>query len=427
MKDSSRFIWILLLTSAAAAGCSDVGTDDEGASSDAITADGVVVLDAKSTDGADVADDRVTLHTLGDGLRERLAKGRIVVGRRGRGGKNAHGFLRKVRSVTEKDGSVVLLTESATLADAIRQGDAALVTDPLDPYGETKTDGTASIRPQALPSSAESERMRFTHTFDPRTIFTAPNFEARLEPTTTSCTPKFDTALKLRAGKLDELRFVMDDVMTVEASVSATLQGELTQNVQFPLFKNKIPLPPLGIGPIPIEETVDVSVDLACDFSADGTVKALAGVKVDLPFRFGVEYTKGDWHMVAESKGATIAPIGPTIDGSASAKIDCRLVPRLALLFYDVVGPYVAVTPRVVASVKGSFHTAGNDGAASGSWDLTGSIRADAGLTGEITIPGAPKISNLVNNGIQKAQFNLFSAEKTFHGDTDSLKKEEGS
>jgi hypothetical protein len=108
-------------------------------------------------------------------------------------------------------------------------------------------------------------------------------------------------------------------------------------------------------------------------------------------------------------------PVGPTITGSATAMIDCRLVPCVALLFWDVVGPFISITPRVVATVDGSFDSSSNAGP-SGKWNVKGSIRADAGLTGEITIPGVPRLSNMVNDGIARSQFNLFNVEKQWDG-----------
>lgn len=391
-------------------GCGGGDASEDGSSSDAVSTRDAVVLDENATNDAKVLEDRVELPALDAATRARLKVGSVVVGRRGKTADNAHGFLRRVRSVGTEDGRVVLSTSAASLKDVISSGSFEKRSGVVDPYA---TGGEAEGA--SLTQQTHGGGTTFTHTFDARTLLSEGGFEARLEPTKTTCSPFFETAFAIRGFRLDTLRFVMNDRLSISAEVSATARGRFAKSVAIPLFKNTIPLPPQQLGIIPLEETVDVSVDLACDFSAEGSISASAGIKVDLGYRFGIEYADHDWKVVAEADAPTFTPIGPTVHAAASSTIDCKIVPRVALLFYDVVGPYISVTPRLVATASGSLDKDG-DVAASGKWSLTASLRADAGLTGQITVPGAPKLSSLLNDGVQKAQLELFSAEKRWSG-----------
>lgn len=398
-------------------GCRADGEETESSTTNAVTtSEDVVVLESRVTDTATVSDDEIELPSLSADTRARLHAGTVIVGQRGKGTGNPHGFLRKVKTVSARGDEVVLSTEPAKITDAITRGSARTVTDPMDPY---RTYGLASdvgrVKPLAGPNSAN--RPTYTHEFPGRTIFSASGFEARLDPTVTTCTPKFDTALRVTDAKLETLRFVMDDLLAIDVSVSATARGRVERQVAFPLFKNKIPLPPQAIGPIPVVETVDVSVDLACDFVAEGDVTARVGLHAELPYRFGVDYSNNDWQMIAEADQFTLSPVGPTLAGSGGVTADCRIVPRVALLFYDAIGPYISVTPRFTARANGSFTATTSSANAQGDWSLVGSIRADAGLTGDLNIPGAPRLNNFVNSGIQRAQFNLFTRERSWSGE----------
>lgn len=410
---------------ALAMGCVGDGGDahhaDTGAL-EAIEAESAVVIDEEASDVARVLADRIELPRLAKETRDRLKIGAVIVGRRGRSPANPHGFLRRVTKITSDGDGIVVTTSPATLGEAIQQGEVAGKTKPLDPYATSggATDPT-SVKPKADEDGNGSGEtpMRFSHTFDAQTIVSTANFEARVEPTQTACTPTFDTALRLRGAKLDTLRFVMNDQLMIQTELSATARGRFDQNVTVPLFKNKIALPPQQIGPIPVVETVDVSVDLACDFSAEGSATARVGLRADFSYRFGVEYTNDKWHMVADAGELTLAPVGPTIEAQANTRLDCRIIPRVALLFYDVVGPYLSVTPRIVATANATGRYSPNDpnnARPVAQWALTGSLRAEAGLTGTITIPGAPSTSSLINDGIARSQLELFSLEKQWSG-----------
>lgn len=398
-----------------AGGCAVVPTTEEsGASESRITSDDVIVLNAEESDSADVKEQQITFTNLASATEQRFVPGSLIVGRRARTTSSGYGFLRRVVNVSHDDGRVIVSTSAARLTDAVNEGSALVTSDALDPYAPQLQGATPKIRTQAVGDTADGARRHYEHSFDPQPIFTNDNLTVQLDSTKTTCSPKFDTALDIRGARLSQLRFVADDIMTIEASVSATAHAEFSRQVTFPLFRNRIPLPPLWIGPVPVEETVDIAVDLSCDLSASGSMTARAGVKVELAYKFGVDYTNGQWHVVAESNEPTLSPIGPSFEATGTARMDCSVVPRVALLFYDVVGPYLSVSPRLVATANAQ--QAGLGTTPSVNWSLVGSVHADAGLTGTINVPGAPRLSELFNNGIASAQFNLYNAEKRWDG-----------
>jgi hypothetical protein len=91
-------------------------------------------------------------------------------------------------------------------------------------------------------------------------------------------------------------------------------------------------------------------------------------------------------------------PVGPTVSASATATAMCSLTPKVSILLYDVVGPYLSISPAVKA-------TAATD-VSSLTWELDGSLHAELGVDKNPSVPGLGNLFSV--SGLDHANVALY-------------------
>jgi hypothetical protein len=356
-----------------AGGCAEgaAADDDTSAASEAEIASTVVVADARAIASAVVEEGRIRI-PVADGERYRtLAPGAIFVGARGPSGSaNTDGFLRRIEGVTEEDGAIVFTTTPATLTDAVVRGGLRATNGgrSFDDH-DTREQG---IKPLASRRELSSIQIDFADRplFENVDVVETPEGTARfaesirLDRAVLTARPNVDVDLAIRDGKIT--RFVakvegdMDSsikataVVTAEGDVNAATLAALKSRpheVRREIFRSqRIPLPTISVGRVPMSPSVQLAVVLRCDLTFGGPLTANAGVEAKSYVRLGAVYANGAWGEPIKSDFDIRPSFAMDRAGEASAR--CALEAHAELFAYGTSGVSMSVAPYVTFAAQ---------------------------------------------------------------------------
>ena len=171
-----------------------------------------------------------------------------------------YGFLRSVTSVSEQNGQVIVVTEGATLEEAIQQGEINVSKQltPDDIESMTALKGVELVKPAGLIPDNFYFKMKdvvlYDEDGDHNTTYDQIKVDGSLE-----LAPEFDFDFEIRDQKLDELEFIFH----VEETVELEFQVEVYL-VNFELYYEIARLH-LGkivvfVGPVPIVFVIEMPI-----------------------------------------------------------------------------------------------------------------------------------------------------------------------
>lgn len=333
-----RCLLSLSVLAVLASGCSDSESSSPPADIPPVVADNAFVVSASQSDAVAVETDQLVFPAAGnEDLLDRKA-GDVIVGRRSTtaDSKNPYGFLRKVKTIAKAGDTIVVTTEAASLSEAIVQGKTATVV-------------TQNVSPQGMGGLLGGEVSLSGKVLDSPTF----GVKAKVSQGHLKFTPKFDIGMQFGFMSVKEFHAIatgtLDVALALEVSSSMAVSEKFVDLTVFeaPPYV----LPPQFIGPIPIEETVRFSVKLTCDLTDKAQFSIEAGASATSTTSIGARYQNKDWSKVA-TQSFSWQPIGPNLEGKVSGRVRCILKPELALMFYDVAGPFINVGPYVSAGVE---------------------------------------------------------------------------
>gem|GEM_PF-4779807 len=362
----ARALALGTLAAAASAGCAvGVSTGEAPGVGDAQVASAVVVADPRATAAAEVDADHVRLPSAVAERYRAMPAGAIFVGARGSTtGRNPDGFLRRVVSVADEGGALVVTTTPATLTDAIVRG--ALKTS----SGERGIDGEGASEQSIRPLAREQLRGIAVDFSDP-SLFAAVDEvtvgsnrarfveKVRLDRAVMTAKPVVDLDVRIEDGKVS--RFVakvegnLDTSVrahasvTAEGDVDAAILSELRtrrHDVERVIFKSsRIALPTFAVAGVPVSPAVQFTVTLRCSLAFGGALEADAGVEARSYVRLGGIYQDGEWLPPIRST----FDIRPSFDLQRGGEIDarCAIDASAELSAYGVGGVVLGVTPYV--------------------------------------------------------------------------------
>jgi hypothetical protein len=313
---------------------------------------------------------------------------------------NASGFARRVREkpVRKRSGSPAALegwdvyyvaTDHADLADVIPET-------PQDVHyeGPIPADDASSIAD-----------------FSNRELFNKDGVRLFLNTAKVTQTRMVQTTLRMHSRAVEKLAFNLQDELdfTLEATLDGN--GAFQQEVRKTLFTSQFALPVQFVGVVPIAETLKLTIDAHCKVSASGDAKATFGAKVKQRFNIGATFEGGQWTNTSSVEAPHFEAAVPTLTAAGTSTLTCDLTPKFALLFYDVIGPYVSVSPSASLFVMTSGTANPTDGSASAKWKLDAGISGELGLMGNSSLPGMGKISTIT--GLKDVHMPLFEAHTT--------------
>ena len=349
----------------------------------------VHVIEGEAANTVVVENGRLIFPSEGNELIQQRTEGDILVGRRQSTdeGYNPYGFLRKVEAIEVQDDSIIVKTSPATLEDAIEQGEARTMESIPIP---------TRFEDDALPAASVSEDDNLVfpglHTNGSGGLAGGEiNVSGKLlgglggggvsvtvSRGSFNFTPDVDMGIKIKWFKVQEFHLILSGEMAVELAlmVKSTLATSKTWDGTLVPPKTKI-LPPLMIGPVPVEVTMVVSVKGGAELSVSGeqTVEAGAGAKSSV--KLGGIYEKGaGWSKVAENS-FDLYPIGPTIESKTNSSIK-GFVPKVSIgfLIYDTAGPVLSVNPYAKFTLSSTVPCP---------WDIKGGV--EGSLTAQAQVP----------------------------------------
>jgi hypothetical protein len=269
----------------------------------------------------------------------KLAAGTIFVSKGIPGSNNPNGFLRKVVSVRAVEDTFEIATAKASLAD-IRELEDKLVEGegavPLvrgfDPGPNVKGKVLLSKSEVSIRGDTLSEQVIIEDGFI--------HFH-----------PSVKTDLRIKNGKLSHFLLQATGQFDAKLILDIDLKGNLSGET-IPLTAKKtianlatIEMTQM-VGFIPVWESVDVSVEVGCDFQLSGDVHVQTGVEVNVSVSAGAEFVDGRWKSLG---GEPVFKVTPTFDAAVGGAFgaQCSITPTASLLVYDLVGPNLSIGPYV--------------------------------------------------------------------------------
>jgi uncharacterized membrane protein YgcG len=276
-------------------------------------------------------------------------------------------FLRKITAVSAAPTSVALLTSQAALTDVVQQGQLEATLDYAD-----------SNRPSVIPFTGCSGGLFNNGCFNlTAKQLNGDQFTAHVVDGHLDFNPKLDLGVSIGFFTLNEFHAILGGSFDAKIDVAASILARAP--VTGATNETTVASIPASfwqtIGPVPVEETVVLSLILGCKTTWDESISLEAGVQASAALQFGVRYQHGAFSPVA-SQSFQSQLLGPSFSADTSVESKCYVRPRIDILFYDTLGPGFFVDPYVDAKLD--FTTAkwtesiGFEGYAAGSIDLLG-------------------------------------------------------
>jgi hypothetical protein len=338
-----HLIALIVVATCLAGGCGN-SEESQQRAEPPIIAERAFAITGAAADKAVVEPGRLTFPLAGnEGLLDKKP-GDILVGDRQTtpGAKNPYGFIRKVKTVTQQGDQIVVETDFASITDAIQRGHVSQQVD------------FPATTPQGFLSPKDTGGLAGGQIDVTGTVLNAfsGGAKAKVSQGHLAFNPKMDIGIDIDWFKVKEFHAIasgkLDMALAVELTATAAAKGE----VELPVFEAPpYPLPPQFIGPIPVVETLNFSVALVCSLTEQGESSVNVGASSTTSVSLGARYQNGSWSKVA-TESFSWAPIGPDLTGKVGIEIKCALQPELALMFYDVVGPYLSMGPYAAFSLS---------------------------------------------------------------------------
>jgi hypothetical protein len=251
-----------------------------------------------------------------------------------------YGLLAKVDFLSESNGETKIHISSATLEDAIYDGDIVL-SKTLSPNDVINTaalpDGVSLLQ-----SSKALESELFNINFDNVILY---DFDGNHATTSDqiianggiSFSSRFDFMVKIRAFVLKELLF--------KNTLSETANLAISANVAVSLFDKKIEIARIAlpsikmmVGWLPVWITPVLTVDVG--LNGEVSINVVTDITQEATLESGVSYDNGNWNPISDfSNRYDFNP--PSL--SAGCNLQVHAIPQLALMVYGVLGVYGAV------------------------------------------------------------------------------------
>ncbi len=298
-----------------------------------------------------------------------LSPGHIIVGDVTTAAPN--GFLRKVSSVSSAGAQVVVQTASATLEDAIQQGEVQ-VSRTLTPSDVRSANYRKGVSLARAPNAAQQGSFYLQ-------IQNVVLYDADGNPATTNdqilangsvqLSPSLNFNLMVKDWRLQQLIFATTASETSDLKIeSKIVLAQVKREVELARF-NLTPVTVM-IGPVPVV----VAPVLTFNVGVDGSVQVgvSTGVTQNANYTAGLTYANGNWSPVQQlSNSFQYTP--PTL--SAGLDLKGYTGANLSLLLYGITGPY--------ASISAYLELQANP-ATTPWWQLYGGLQVPVGVRIEI-------------------------------------------
>jgi hypothetical protein len=310
------------------------------------TSDRVTVIEQDVT----VAPDHLAMPRAGNEALLARQPGDVLVSSRGTG------FLRKVVAVHDLGDQIEIATEPAALNDAII---------------EAEYDG------EVRDSKADWSGPKFAgviFTADPFEVQAAGNAKLSVTKGKISFDPSLDLALQMHHAHITKFDLVASGAFDADLAFHLETDGAAEIHYTKDLWTSPSATFIQMIGPVPVVEVVEAVVGVEVDAVTEGQTSLDIGASAHSGVAMGSRYANGSWQRVGDHS-LSLQTVGPTLTTTNNVSAAVRLNVELHVQFYDLAGPYLAISPYVQAEYtpgQGITPSWGTEGAIGGQLNLLG-------------------------------------------------------
>jgi hypothetical protein len=243
---------------------------------------------------------------------------------------NGGGFLRRVVSMHEENGQLVVMTEHAPLTAAVASGGlhhglALPLAKSIDVSGP-EGDGVAV----GLENT--------TLVGDGRVTVTIPEGHFRFDP-------GFDLDIDIDGGALQSFQAIAKGDIDAGFTLEVTLEGASGKALfDKELWSHDYPFFEM-VGVVPVAGVVELSVGVGAEVDGEGDGTLVTGGSIQAGMKAGAFYD-GEWHRVGEHY-VWLTPVATSFDGEGGVSVTAYAYVEVAVKLYDVAGPALSVGPYV--------------------------------------------------------------------------------
>jgi hypothetical protein len=246
---------------------------------------------------------------------------------------NPYGYLRRGTSIHDEGNRTVIMTEEATLEEAVKELDAHEVID-IAAYDPVSGD----IKPQTVLNKKLNFTIPVIDVSDKDLWRDGPAF-IRIATANVHVDTSVDLGVNIGLFKVNEAHAIIDANVESELKIEAGGEQSFSKKPETKVFGASWPIG--SIGPIPV--TLNLDTFIGCDFGVDGRLVATTGAKASLKTHGGISYDRNSGtHASFNPPDFTPTLIPPTVDTSVTASARCYVRPELSLLLAGMAGPLVA-------------------------------------------------------------------------------------
>jgi hypothetical protein len=292
-----------------------------------------------SFESVEVAPDHLTYTFTSAAADIDAPEGSILIGASG------GGYLRHATGVSADGNTLDVVTENASMTDAILEGDIDM---PLVGAGSGDWtacgEGASCIQIDLIDLS---DTVLYDGDVDGVPVqVKIPSGGLHFSPAV-----DFDMSIGF-PGRINHVSGHVTGTFTADLEVEATAGGavELDHEVDVsgegkPLYSEPFTvIVPTPLGPLPIVGTVNLDVFVGFRAKASAVASVTTGVSASAELRVGATYDGGEWTADGEPDvQATYQPI--ELDAEASTSLEAYARPEVSVIFYGVAGPHVSLEP----------------------------------------------------------------------------------
>lgn len=372
-----------------------------------VVAQGVTILESKSTDDVTVQAGRLLFPKANHADIASKKPGDVLVGDAGfsPATPNRWGFLRKVKTVRTEGDNIVVETEAAHLGDVISEGElAGTLTVPSlnaeDAAASTKTLGTKGDKTIKILDFSGKTLFAKTGSVEVTPGKTL-GYEANVTLTkgTLDFLPTFDIGAKVKPalslkGAIKEAHVIatgkFDAIAEIDASfkltgtatgddVAALIAKKVFNAPSTTIADHKIKLPGLKLGFISVPAHAEFRAVVKCDLKWGGETRVVVGAKASATIKVGAEYDGTKISPVWEHT-ESLEQLGPTWTIDHDLALRCAIVPELKLNLWDVAAGEITAEAYARVDARATCNAAALTGDVSGSAQAGASAKAKAKL-----------------------------------------------
>lgn len=249
---------------------------------------------------------------------------------------NPYGFLRRALSIRDDGDETIIKTEQATLEDVAKELNNG---EPIEVGGVPAKSEASGIRPLGLDFGSPIHFSVSPINVTDKEIFRDGATFIALEKAILTVDPTIDVRASFGWSGLSSAHAFVDATVSSELAIKVGVGGSFQGMKEKEIFSSGWVVG--SIMGVPL--TLTLAATVGCELGVDGNVSVGSGVTAELNgFHAGGRYEDGSGvktEFTAPKFDHEFHP--PTVTATATAGAKCYVRPHIALLFADMVGPFV--------------------------------------------------------------------------------------